>query len=40
MRKSVKNYEGDLLMDETRLENFEKMLQAVQREYADIEEKM
>lgn len=27
-------------MDETRLENFEKMLQAVQREYADIEEKM
>ena len=27
-------------MDEKRLENFEKMLQAVQREYADIEEKM
>ena len=40
MRKSAKNYEGDLLMDEKRLENFEKMLQAVQREYADIEEKM
>ena len=27
-------------MDEKRLENFERMLQAVQREYADIEEKM
>ena len=27
-------------MDEKRLENFEKMLQAVQREYEDIEEKM
>ena len=27
-------------MDEKRLENFEKMLQAVQREYTDIEEKM
>ena len=27
-------------MDEKRLESFEKMLQAVQREYADIEEKM
>lgn len=27
-------------MGEERLENFEKMLQAVQREYADIEEKM
>ena len=40
MRKSAKNYEGDLLMDEKRLENFERMLQAVQREYADIEEKM
>ena len=40
MRKSAKNYEGDLLMGEERLENFERMLQAVQREYADIEEKM
>lgn len=27
-------------MGEERLENFERMLQAVQREYADIEEKM
>ena len=27
-------------MDEKRLENFERMLQAVQREYVDIEEKM
>ena len=27
-------------MDEKRLENFEKMLQAVQREYADIEERI
>lgn len=40
MRKSMKNYKGDLLMDEKRLENFEKMLQAVQREYADIEERI
>ena len=27
-------------MGEEKLENFERMLQAVQREYADIEEKM